>query len=328
MINDLPFVTTTERSTFRRCSFRWHLRFRLGLTPKTETADALWFGTGVHIALAEWYKKGLRRGPHPAKTFSEWCGDEIREIRANVTDDWYEEPKYEDARELGVAMLENYVDYYGKDPDWEILAIEHPFKVKVMRKGVPIAIFMSTWDGVFRDKTDGRVYLLEHKTAGQISTAYLELDDQGGVYYAVADSVLRANGTLQPTEHIAGVMYNFLRKTSGDDRPENEEGLKVNQDGRVSKRQPPPAFVRQIVERSPSESKTQLERLADEVTIMNAMREGSLPIIKNTTKDCTFCEYFDMCKLHERGGVAWQTLAHSLYTTSDPYARYIKSAGG
>jgi hypothetical protein len=304
-------------------------RFEDGLSATGETADALWFGTGVHIALAEWYKKGYRRGPHPADTFEKWCGDEIREIRAS-REDWEDQAKYENARELGIAMLENYLDFYGHDRYWNVVAIEQPFKIRVEWHGKPIAIFMSTWDGVYRDKLDGRLYLMEHKTAAQVSTAYLELDDQGGIYWAVAGAWLREKGILKPGEEIAGIMYNFLRKTKGDDRPQDEGGAYLNKNGEVSKRQPPPAFVRKLVERSPREQSTQMIRLANEVKVMNAVRDGTIPVTKNTTRECaTMCEFFAACVLHERGSTrAFDEYVRHSFDKTNPFDRYLKSAGG
>lgn len=326
MVTELPIVTTTSRSTFRRCPQKWVWRFEEGLTPNGESADALWFGTGVHIALAEWYQKGYRRGRHPADTFEEWCDDEIREIRAS-REEWEDEPKYEDARELGGAMLENYIELYGEDPDWDIIAIEQPFKIKVTWHGNPIAMFMSAWDGIYRDRQDGRIYLFEHKTAGQIQTAYLELDDQAGSYWAVASAWLRARKVLKPGEQISGITYNFLRKTKGDDRPQDEGGAYLNKDGSVSKKQPPPAFVRHLVERSPREQVAQMRRLADEVAVMNGVRDGLIPVTKNTTRDCTWCEFFVPCRLHERGRTrAFDEYVRQTFSKSDPFARYRKSA--
>jgi hypothetical protein len=324
-MTELPLVTTTSRSTFRRCPQRYIWRFEDGLTPRGESADALWFGTGIHEALAKWYLKGTRRGPHPADTFEEWCANEFREIRAS-REEWEDQPKFEDARDLGVAMLENYIEEYGRDSDWYIIAIEQPFKIKVTWHGKEIALFMSAWDGVLKNKRDGRIYLLENKTAAQISTAYLELDDQGGIYWAVASAWLTERGILKPGENIAGIIYNFLRKTKGDDRPQNELGQYLNKDMTVSKKQPSPAFVRYLVERTPREQRTQLERLANEVAVMNAVRAGTIPVTKNTTRECTWCEFFAMCKLHERGNNAWKELSRSLYDRDDPYGRYRKSA--
>jgi hypothetical protein len=299
----------------------------MGLAPRFETPDALWFGIGVHLALADWYQKGTKRGPSPADTFEEWVEGEFRAIRATGT--WDQEPKYEDAAELGVAMLKGYVDRYGTDQDWDVIAIEQPFKVKIANDGKPVAYFQSTWDGVYRDRGNGnKVFLMEHKTASQISTSYLELDDQGGSYWAVAAPVLRKRGVLRPGEEIEGITYNFLRKTKPDTRPQNARGEYLNLNGEVSKKQPPPAFVREVVYRDARENAQQMKRIADEVAVMNAMRDGVIPVTKSTTKDCTFCTFFNMCTLHERGGDSWLEVADADFIRQNPYERYQKSAGG
>ncbi len=297
----------------------------MGLVPIGEVPDALWFGIGVHEALAEWYKKGKRRGPHPADTFEAWSAGAFREIRAS-REDWDDEARWEDACELGVAMLENYVETWGKDPQWTVLATEQPFSVRVIRKGQPVAIFRSRFDGVVRDEDDGRPYLLEHKTAGAIVTAYLELDDQGGSYWAVATQVLRAQKLIGPSETLAGIVYNFLRKAKPDERPQNEGGAYLNKNGTVSKKQPSPYFVRHLVEREPGELVSQMNRMADQVAIMNGMRDGTIPIVKNPTKDCPWCQFFSMCKLQEQGNDAWLELMNGLYVQQDPYADNLKSA--
>lgn len=301
----------------------------MGLVPRGEMADALWFGIGVHEALAKWYRKGRQRGPRPATTFEKWCDEEERAIRANYSDrdkEWFDKPKFEDAKELGIVMLEAYVDKYGKDDNWNVIAIERQFRITVTNHGEPVAEFVSTWDGVYEDLEDGLIKLMEHKTATAIQTAYLELDDQGGAYWAVAGAVLRAEGVLGPTENISEITYNFLRKSKQDERPTNEAGLYLNLDGSVSKKQPPPYFVREPVERIPAEQRTQMQRLADEVTVMNAMRDGTLPITKNTNKDCTFCEFFLMCKMHEHGDKGWESVMRSEYFQRNPYDRYHKAA--
>jgi hypothetical protein len=297
----------------------------MGLRRKDVSGDARWFGIGIHLALAEWYGKGKRRGPHPADTFADWVGEEIAYI-ASSRETWEDRPKYEDAAELGEEMLVAYIDKYERDSQWYMIATEQPFNVLVKRGSAPVARFVSRFDGVFRDEADGQIYLLETKTASQISLAYLELDDQAGAYWAVASAVLQAKGVLKSGQNIAGIQYNFLRKCRQDQRPQNEIGQYLNKDGSVSKKQPPPAFVRDIIERSPPERRTQMNRLADEVAVMNAIRQGVIPVTKSTTKDCIFCDFFAMCRLHERGGEAWKSVMKSDFEVTDPYEDQRKSA--
>lgn len=325
----LPVMTTSERYSLHRCHQQWFWRYRMGLVPKGETVDALWFGIGVHIGLADWYGIGRKRGPHPAKTFAEWCGDEERFIRANFADrdkEWYDRPKFEDARELGIHMLEGYVDKYGKDQNWDVLAVERPFKVIIKSNGVPVGEFWSTWDLVYRDLEDGMIKLADHKTAQAIQLAYLALDPQAGVYVAVAEPILHAEGVLKPDERIEEITFNFLRKSMRDERPMNDQGLYLNKDSSVSKKQPPPYYVREPVERIPAENRTEMQQVADDFAVMQAMRDGVIPITKSKTKDCPQCPFFLMCKAHQAGGDGWEAIMRADYDQLNPYERYEKSA--
>jgi hypothetical protein len=325
----VPIIRTSERSSFRRCPQQWWWAYREGWTPKVKQADARWFGIGVHIALhgpgPAWYMPGKKRGPSPADTFDKWCGNEIGYAKTYLGDD-YDEPVWEDAHELGVVILEEYVKYWGKDSQWRVVATERPFSVDLVRRNKRVATFRSRWDGVVRNLNDGRLYLLETKTASQISLPYLILDDQAGSYWAVAGDVLREDGTLEPDEQIAGIIYNFLKKVMPDTRPQNEGGAYLNKDNTVSKRQPKPPFIREVVERGPTERYTQLTRLTDEVEIMNAVRTGKIPLTKNTTRDCTWCDFFIPCQLHERGSKNWLTVMKADFRRQDPYEDTRKSA--
>ena len=298
------------RRTFKKCAWRWLQEYRYGYKPRGIQADALWFGIGIHQALAEWYLKGKRRGPHPAVTFSDWCGEEIAFAKSYLTET-FEEPVWLDARDLGIAMLEGYVEQWGKDSRWQIISTEQPFEIAI-RQGKTAVIFKSRWDGVFRDLATGRILLLETKTASQVATAYLELDDQGGSYWAVAGRVLRVNGVLKKGEEIDGIQYNFLRKAMPDERERDAQGLYLNQNGSVSKKQPPPLSVRpEPIMRNAGEIATAAPRIADEVAWMNAIRSGILPVTKTPTRDCPRCPFWGPCTLHEQGSDAYQTLLRS-----------------
>jgi hypothetical protein len=137
---------------------------------------------------------------------------------------------------------------------------------------------------------------------------------------------LKAQDILKQNESIAGIIYNFLRKAKPDDRPQNLDGLRLNKDGSVSKKQPPPLFVRTVIERSPSEQRTQLERIADEVTVMNAMRDGTIPVTKTATKDCPRCPFWVPCSLHERGSDSYKAVLRAHFRQQDPYADTRKAA--
>lgn len=373
--DDLPLLTTSARKEIKRCPQAWWWRFVDGYESLDESADALWFGIGVHEALAQWYKKGKRRGVHPATYFERWVGDETRRIITKYADrELGIEAQYEDAAELGIAMLEGYVERYGRDENWDVIQTEYPFAVRIKRKGRVVGVFKSTFDGVYRDENDGLIYLMEHKTAAQISLAYLQLDDQAGAYWAVATDVLRSSGLIGPRESLAGIRYNFLRKALPDEREPDENGffhnkpqkqhyidalseigvttiaaagkdgsvaldraklsdLQVAADfaglevlGEISANQGTPRFVRETVERQPRERSRQLQKVADEFAIVEALLGGTLPVTKTPTRDCTRCDFFIMCQLHDRGGEDWKEFADSEFRRVDPFARYANKS--
>lgn len=330
-MTDPPMIRTSERKCWRRCPKQWEWAYLKGLRSNRAPATALWFGTGVHEALAQWLDGGFYRGEKPSKFFANWAGDEIRELELiqDRSEDGvdFEIKEYVDAKELGVSLLDRYIDYYGDDGDKETLAVEQTFQVEIVEGHKVIATFAGTFDGVFLDHSDGGIYLWEHKTANRVATAFLRLDDQAGGYFAVADIVLHHQGVLEKNEHVEGVLYNYLRKADEDERPQNEKGEYLNKDGKVSLRQPQPVFHRELIDRNKNEVATQMRRLRDEVKIMNEMRAGRFPIIKNTAWDCPRCQFFDMCVLDEKNPRAAREYQALNYTEYDPYQDHRKSAG-
>lgn len=328
-MNDaLPLMRNSERKDFGRCIWRWWQLWHRGYRPSGPPSDALWFGIGVHEALAAWYLPGTQRGPHPAETFLTYCDDEMRFMRTNFSGEHYFEEKYVEARELGTEMLVGYVEYYGEDEHMDVIAPEQTFSVVVPDlKGNPAVDLKGTFDLVFRDLTDGRIKLGEHKTAKIIQTGHLPLDNQAGTYWAIATHTLQEQGLIRKTDTLAGIEYNFLRKALTDKRPVNADGKALNKDGTVSKVQPAPVYYREFVKRTWAERRTQLKRIVDETQHMNAVRSGRLPIIKSPTWSCHWdCPVRDLCELDESGGDT-QEMLDLAYAKWDPYAQHRKSAG-
>ncbi len=323
MGNEVPLLTTSEIKSLDRCPQAWWWGYRAGLRGKAKPADALWFGTGIHYALAEWYNIGFERGADlPSKTFRDWVGDEVVEIKGNYAEkerEWFDEPAYYDAGDLGVAMLDHYVQEYGEDPDWEIIAVEQAFEVELVRSGKTVAVFAGCVDGALIDHSDGYPYLLENKTAGAIKTAHLPLDMQAGNYFAAGNTVLRHQGILSSKQTLHGIMYNFLRKSPPDERPRGSGGAYLNKDGNPSKRQPPRAFLREPIDRQPREVDSILRRLTDKAVLMDAYRTGREPLTKNITDMCPYCPFFNMCLLHEKGGNRWKQIRDQQFIVTDPY---------
>src|SRR5688500_19152956 len=112
--------------------WRWWVAWREGLVPVGRPAAPLWFGIGVHEALAAWYSgPGTKRGPHPADFWIDWVKREAElQVRASTTENWKGD-KWVEARDLGESMLTGYVDEYGADEDWHVIAPEETFQISI-----------------------------------------------------------------------------------------------------------------------------------------------------------------------------------------------------
>lgn len=339
-MSDLPILRNSERKDFKRCEWRWYQRWDQGLVPKGKPALHFWFGIGVHEALAQWYQPGIKRGVHPADYWVDWVADEEEYIRTNQLDTGnFEDDSYVDAKLLGEQMLVGYVDTYGIDDNWDVIATEQTFQLDIPNVISDLAtavsdtrdilsIYAGTFDGVYRDLIDDSIWLMEHKTAKSITLGHLALDDQAGSYWAVATKILRHKGLIGKREQIKGIMYNFLRKALPDDRPENEQGEKLNKNGEVSKQQPAPLFVREPVDRTRRQAAMQLRRIQNEALRIDMLRRDPDRLTKNTTRECNWdCALYEMCLLHEQGTEDWKEYRDALFVSRDPYADHRKSTG-
>lgn len=323
VVNHLPMLRNSERSSYKRCRLRWHFAWNMQLAP-TYTATPLRFGTLVHDALAAFYIPGSTRGPRPAQTFATIYDEEVELTGGEMFPSRDEEDEWTDARELGIAMLDNYYLRYGEDADFEVIAPEVPFQIPIRDKSKKrvLLVAVGTFDAIVRKKSTGKLYLLEHKTAKTINTRHLQLDEQANTYWALAGPWLRKQGVLSKGDDIAGIIYNFLRKAKPDDRPRNAEGYHLNKDGTVSKRQPSPYFERLPVYRDAADRAQLIDRIRSEAREMRLVRAGKLDVYKNPTRDCAWdCGFYDVCELHE-AGADYETMLQMSTVPWDPYASH------
>lgn len=233
---EVPILRTSERKDFKRCQARWWWAWREGLQAKAPSTP-LWFGAVTHSALEHWYVPGRKRGIHPAETFAELAEEGAHAIKvADATEEQLAE--YEDARELGVHLMEEYVKEYGTDDHMDIIQSEQTFSL-----GIPwpeqtlyavdpeqlLVVYSGKWDAAYRDLADGgKPKLLETKTAKAVMLSHLSLDDQAGSYWAIATDSLRRMGLIGPTERLWGITYNFIRKARPYKGPVDADGYATN----------------------------------------------------------------------------------------------------
>lgn len=366
--SERPMVRTSERSSFNACRFQWQLAY----VDRLETREArppLRFGSLVHKALELRYPPGLKRGPHPARTFEKLYQESLDEaenkwgFKVGQDDD---DRAWADALDIGVDMLEMYVEQYGRDEDIEVIASEMSFSVPVFARpagpddpighpwiacnpdadgAVHLFNYAGTIDGVWRTRIDGRVRINDYKTCSgdPIKEAQSKgvLDEQATAYWTwgadalVDKGILRRTGSAKKHPNIRdldGMLYTFLHKGKRDPRPKNAQGQSLNKDNSVSKKQPVPMFHRELVYRSEADQDAARQRAVDQFVEMQACRLGELPIYKSPgtgypNQQCKGCEFRDVCELHEIGE-DWQSLARATLVEWDPYsAQAIESEG-
>jgi hypothetical protein len=317
-VNNEIIVRTSERTALHRCPQKWWWAWRNGLVPK-EINNKLWFGAGIHVALAEWYQAGSKRGTDPAETWMRFVGREETFIRNS--NGLIDQEKWVNARDMGVAMLDSYREEYGDDEEWDVIATEQQFQALIKADFGRRIVYAGTFDGVYRDTATGKLWLMEHKTALQLpNIGYLELDTQASSYFMVAENILKFQGIMKPNEKLEGITYNFLRKAMPDDRLRNERGQYLNKDGSISKVQGTARFMRHPVWRNDRQRQMTKNEIVNDVKLMLAYRNGELGITKTAMQDCSWdCDFFAMCQLHGSGD-DWQEYRDAMYNKRDPYS--------
>lgn len=316
--NGLPLIRSHERIEFKRCQKKWYWHWRMGLQPKAQTFGALELGTWMHEALAGFYTK--------AGTLAQ-CFDQISSAHMSFTN----APQHvldaaEEGQMLGLAMAKAYDQRYGDDPGVNVIDAEVPLEFEITdNAGKVLAIHKLKPDLVYTDE-HGDVWLMEHKTAKQVRTEHLVIDDQARPYVAMAELALRNAGVINSDQQFKGVMYNFLRKALPDERPVNDKGQALNKNGTVSAKQPSPTFVRHPVTLTRAQKRIALQRLRIDTLLVTSMAKSLrskrldpafLPKTPHNSCPRT-CQYFTMCVAEDQGGDI-REMQRSMYVRENPY---------
>lgn len=321
-------LRNSERKKFKQCRFAWDLSYNQGWEKRRKSIP-LDFGSMVHEALDGWYIPGRERGEHPANTFAKLYEAFVE--KNHKIGMWSEEGDWEEAGSLGNAMLNGYVEQYGEEPHIEVISSEQPFQIDIHdpETGEYVVTAVGTFDSIVRDhgpSMRGKLGFFEHKTYKTVKTQFLSIDEQASTYWTLGPMWLREQGILDEGEDISFMMYNILRKAKPDERPRNDKGQYLNQNGTVSKRQPPPHFVRHWEWRDGRDRDALYNRLIQEAREIQMVRRGELAIYKNPTNNCPWmCDFFDVCETHEIGQ-DWEELIRLTCEPYDAYASHHEEA--
>lgn len=96
-----------------------------------------------------------------------------------------------ETQEIITWMYKGYVEYYGLDDEWRVVAIEHQIITPLRDKdGEPTPYKLKAKiDLIMRSKKNGKSYVWDHKSCSDLPTYMaLEMDDQFGLYqWALAE---------------------------------------------------------------------------------------------------------------------------------------------
>jgi len=358
-------VRTSERTMFTKCRQHWFWAYKEQRKPINTFSQPLVFGDMIHRALAAYYipetKAKRKRGPHPAATFIDIYDAYGRTFHVPQG----REEEWADARDLGIEMMENYIERW-KVEDRNVLVLypEMPFQFPIYGDdGKLLCIYVGTADALIRDMNTGHYGLFEHKTAANITTNHLFMDEQANTYWSLVPEWLYEAGVIKDTGQFKFMLYNFMRKKTTDDRPMNAKGQYLNkptkdamlaklaeaglkppkstaapalwtmlegigvppeQLGSPSKLQPPPLFERLHVRRGVTERQKTLTRIKEQVWEMNEVRQGRMSHYKSPSRECAMCEFKDVCEIDETGGYSVE-LKRTLTEKWAPYKDHVWS---
>lgn len=170
---DIIPIHASDRGTFKRCRRKWNWSspMRSNYVPRVDMQGIsmpLWYGTGVHYSLAQYYSPTLRRDP--VETFNWWWqlqmhGGTVTEDQLDlsydrhpvevVTDmpdiggkligvgtyvvkglyDLHPDPDseiFDEHYKLGIGMLEFYKEYAERNDNFAVICEEHTFSVPIV----------------------------------------------------------------------------------------------------------------------------------------------------------------------------------------------------
>jgi hypothetical protein len=172
---DIIPIHTSDRATFKFCrrQWEWSSPARRNLVRKVRVHGVsmpLWFGTGIHYALASFYDPVLKQDPE--KVFeswfnTEWLGGIVhfndldyyadRDPVPHSSDEWVVDPHtgeqakslwyvkglnellpqpdfelFMEHKALGIGMMKYYKDYAERNDNFRVLQSEHTFSIPVL----------------------------------------------------------------------------------------------------------------------------------------------------------------------------------------------------
>ncbi len=208
-------LTYSALRLFQNCRRKYHLRHYEYLVP-LKADEVLYLGSVWHSVMELWYGEG----DLDAKLLA------IRNLIDKSFPDHNSDPSQKRDWHLCHAMFDGYRARYPKE-DFVVVGIEQEFSIPIINPltGRSSRTFelRGKVDGLVQMRDLGELFLLEHKSAAQITGDYIERlpsDFQINLYSMALSRFMK--------QKISGVIYNVTRKASlKQSEGETEEQFEV-----------------------------------------------------------------------------------------------------
>lgn len=213
-MTEVRVVSYSELDTARQCFFKHQLGYQERWVAPT-TSPALSRGTLTHNVLETHYRM-LKEIPPQSK------GDELvlRQVVREVKREWLYDPttgRQTEEQELVEWMYDGYVEHYGADPQWKVLAVEHAPVIPLPTPRGTRSRYRLKLKIDLIVKWDGKVWIVDHKTGKDLPrNKELDINDQFGLY----TWAMRQLG-----KPVLGSVHNALRSHRNKDQERHPQPL-------------------------------------------------------------------------------------------------------
>lgn len=166
-------VSYSELSTFRQCPLKHELSYKERWSRPPKEGSALARGSLFHSVLEAHYLAVQ----DPTRSAEQ--RDAIIEMLA------IGDPEQSETQGLVEWIWRGYIDVYGTDPEWEIVAVEYAneFWLPTPKGGRSPYKLKLKIDLIVRERRTGHIWIVDHKTCKNLpDRKMLEFDDQFGLY--------------------------------------------------------------------------------------------------------------------------------------------------
>lgn len=259
MIDQEPrmVVSWSEINTARACLHQHDLGYKQRWS-STQTSHALKVGNWWHLLMECWYTE---RAESAVWALLDGLASEMNEEQADILH-W---------------MLTGYLEYWGADKQWKILAVEHPFAVSLPPTANGQVFALKGFIDLIVQDLKGRVWIIDHKSSSRKPQGkLLDVDDQFALYaWAYAQE-----GTV-----VAGTIHNFAQTKPNKDR--SKQTLEAR-------------FARTPMARTPKEMQAAAQDAAEWAEIAWTERAES-PRSPDPERCQYRCDFTDVCIAGRRG---------------------------